>query len=293
MEKETDKLEKQLNHLGDLLKSGIITEEEYRENKKSIEKKIRTVNRKVYEEQEKKRAITKILQSPKEEPQKKKAPAAHQKLQKDEIKNVENMFDKKNKTNRKDKKEKDGFWSYILLVLLVAVILFGVYKYTDPFVPVSKTVTIYEYSDFYCEHCAALQKTLKDIKNEYGNAVKIYQMQFPNTDLHPMAAIAAEASECANDQKRFIEFHDAMFFGDTKPADMEGFVKIAEDIVGNIELFRNCLETRQKKLEVEEDIAAGKQLGVKATPTLIIEGKLLQGAQPYEVIKAEIDKYLK
>ena len=42
----------------------------------------------------------------------------------------------------------------------------------------------------------------------------------------------------------------------------------------------------------EGDYQTAKNAGVKATPTLIINGELLQGAQSYQVIASVIDKHL-
>ena len=59
------------------------------------------------------------------------------------------------------------------------------------------------------------------------------------------------------------------------------------------DLFVECLTNHEKSEEVDKDITEGKANGVKFTPTLIINGEVLQGAQPYKVIKAEINKQLK
>jgi len=196
--------------------------------------------------------------------------------------------------NGKNGKKEGSFWSYLILLVIIVMVLFFVYKYTQPVTPITKTVTIYEYSDFYCEYCAEMQVTLKDIKKDFGNKILIYHKQFPNEELHPLSKLAAEASECANDQNRFIEFHNALYFSDLPKETEQDLLDMAELMdFDDYDLFVECLTNHEKSEEVDKDITEGKANGVKFTPTLIINGEVLQGAQPYKVIKAEINKQLK
>lgn len=79
-------------------------------------------------------------------------------------------------------------------------------------------VTIVEFSDFQCPFCKQFfTQTFPEIKKTYidtGKA-KLYFRQYPLTSIHPNAQLAAEASECANDQGKFWEFHDLLFSNQT------------------------------------------------------------------------------
>ncbi len=209
---------------------------------------------------------------------------------------------------RTDKGDKnDNIWTYLILLLVIVAILFFIYKYTDAPVQTPsgvgnaddssgfKTVTIYEYSDFYCPYSAAMQTTLKKIKEEYGVKVKIYQKQFPVTELHPLAKIAAEASECADDQNRFMQFHNIMFFAKRElVSSEEGIIEMGKNIdLDDFEKFKECILSHEKLQSVEDDITEGKAYGVKATPSLVIDGELLQGLQSYNVIVYTINQHLK
>lgn len=74
-------------------------------------------------------------------------------------------------------------------------------------------VTIVEFSDFECPFCRRFfVDTFPQIKKEYIDTGKVvmYYRHFP-LDFHPLANPFAQASECANDQGKFWEFHDKIF----------------------------------------------------------------------------------
>lgn len=74
-------------------------------------------------------------------------------------------------------------------------------------------VTIIEFSDFECPFCRRyFTETFPQIKKEYVDTGKaaIYYRHFP-LSFHPLAQPFALASECANEQGKFWEFHDKIF----------------------------------------------------------------------------------
>lgn len=74
-------------------------------------------------------------------------------------------------------------------------------------------VTIVEFSDFECPFCNRFFKdTLPQIKKDYVDTGKtvLYYRHFP-LGFHPLAKPFAIASECANEQGKFWEFHDKIF----------------------------------------------------------------------------------
>lgn len=75
-------------------------------------------------------------------------------------------------------------------------------------------VTVIEFSDFQCPFCDQFVKnTYPQLKKEYIDTGKIAfaYRHFPLTSIHPNATPAAIASECANEQGKFWEYHDTLF----------------------------------------------------------------------------------
>jgi len=74
-------------------------------------------------------------------------------------------------------------------------------------------VTIVEFTDFECPYCIRhFTQTWPDIKKNYidTNKVKLIVKNYP-LPFHPNAQKAAEAAECASDQGKYWEMHDAIF----------------------------------------------------------------------------------
>ena len=74
-------------------------------------------------------------------------------------------------------------------------------------------VTIVEYSDFQCPYCRNFfEATYGQIKKQYVDTgkVRFVYRHFP-LDFHPAAQKSAEAVECAGEQNKFWEMHDAIF----------------------------------------------------------------------------------
>ncbi|OGZ97103.1 MAG: hypothetical protein A3J10_01195 [Candidatus Sungbacteria bacterium RIFCSPLOWO2_02_FULL_54_10] len=162
-------------------------------------------------------------------------------------------------------------------------------------------VTLVEFSDFQCPFCRRFyQETLPQIKKEYlqtGRAKLVYR-DFPLVQIHPGALPAAEGTQCAHEQGKFWEMHDAIF--DEQEKQGSGTVQFTADDVKrwaasiglNASQFNACLDSRKYQQEVEKDIADGSAAGVSGTPATFINGRLVSGAQPFAAFKAIIEEEL-
>ena len=150
-------------------------------------------------------------------------------------------------------------------------------------------VVIVEYSDFECPYCVRAYPTVKQVLEEYGDQVELDYKHFP-LSFHANAKKAGEASECARDQGKFMEYHDILF--DTKQLSVDSLKKHAADLGLDVATFNECLDSGEKGAIVDADFEEGRQLGVGGTPTFFINGRKLVGAQPYENFKAAIESAL-
>lgn len=162
-------------------------------------------------------------------------------------------------------------------------------------------VTLVEFSDFQCLYCRRLWKdTLPQLKKEYIDTgkIKFTYRHFPLPALHPQAQITAEASECANEQNKFWEFHDKAFEEQAKQGEgtisytKDDIISWAQTIELDMSQFNSCLDSGKYTKNVQEDIDAGTKAGVSGTPAIFVNGQLIVGAQPFESFKATIDPLL-
>lgn len=161
-------------------------------------------------------------------------------------------------------------------------------------------VTIIEFSDFQCPFCKQFfDASITQLKEEYVKAgkVKLAYKHYP-LSFHANAQGAAEASECANEQNKFWEYHDLLFTNqkEWENQDVATATTTFNTYAGNLGLdtaqFSTCLSTNKYKEKVDKDTALGTQVGVSGTPSTFVNGTIIVGAQPYASFKALIDAEL-
>ncbi len=157
--------------------------------------------------------------------------------------------------------------------------------------PADAKVTIVEFSDFQCPYCEIFFKqTYPLIKQKYGDKIRFAYRHFPISALHPDAERAALASECANEQGKFWDYHDALF-GNQQNLSRDALIKYASMVkVTDVQQFTTCLDTQKYMGKVQEDMNAGTGYSVTGTPTFFINGNILVGAQAFSTFSAYIDR---
>ncbi len=152
-------------------------------------------------------------------------------------------------------------------------------------------VTIVEFADFQCPFCSRVQPALKDVLARYQGKVKLAYRDFPLSQIHQHAEMAAEASHCALTQGKYWEMNDAMF-ADQSKLEEAALVKTAASLGLDQNSFASCLKSGKYKAVVQQDFDAGTQAGVNATPTFFINGEFLSGAQSDADFTKIIDRQL-
>lgn len=168
----------------------------------------------------------------------------------------------------------------------------------------SASVTILEFSDYQCPFCRrhynTAAKQIEDVYVKTGKA-KIAWMDFPLSSIHPMASASANAVRCAGEQGKYWEGHDAMFEGENK-ADPSG--QTVPYTVDNVKTWLGaitgidktklnaCIDSNKYASVVKANFDAGAAAGVQGTPTLIINGEVVSGAQAFDTFKQVIDAQL-
>ncbi len=156
--------------------------------------------------------------------------------------------------------------------------------------PTDAPVTIVEFADFQCPFCERVMPTLNGLRNKYRDQLKIVFFDFP-LSFHVHAMDAAKGARCAADQGKFWEYHDALFAAQSKlaPADLKATAaKLGLDSAK----FAACLERGGHQDAIERDAAQGRQVGVTGTPSFLIDGRPITGAQPQAEFEGIIDDEL-
>ncbi len=156
--------------------------------------------------------------------------------------------------------------------------------------PDNAPVTLVEFSDFECPYCSSVTPTLKKITETYGDKVRIAFRQYP-LGFHAKAQKAAEASLCAREQGKFWEMHDAMF-ADQKKLEVAQLKTTAAGLEVDTAKFDECLDSGKFADAVKKDFDAGQAAGVSGTPAFFINGRMIEGAVPYDQLAAVIDDEL-
>jgi protein-disulfide isomerase len=162
-----------------------------------------------------------------------------------------------------------------------------------PLGPPDAPVKIVEFSDFQCPFCKSWNDaTFGPLRQQYGDKIAVYYRHYPLTSIHPEAMKGAEAAECANEQSKFWDFHDALFRTQSTIG-VDNSMSLAESVGLDTQKFDDCLNSDKYQSNIDADIADGDAYGVTGTPTFFINGVRLVGAQPMAQFTAVIDQELK
>jgi len=156
--------------------------------------------------------------------------------------------------------------------------------------PDDAPIEMIEFSDFQCPFCQRANPTVEQVLKTYGNRIHFVYRHYP-LPTHPNARPAAEASTCAEEQGRFWEYHDQLFRNATRLTDAD--LKQHALAAGlDASRFNACFDSHKFKSAVDKDMAEGNEAGVTGTPAFFINGRALEGAQPFESFKRVIDEEL-
>lgn len=158
-------------------------------------------------------------------------------------------------------------------------------------------VTIIEYSEYLCPFCRRfVLETLPRIEEEYIDTgqVKLVFRDFP---VHGQPAVVlAMVPECVADQGKFWEMHVLLFERAEEWSQSEDFLATVQGYAEEIGIDQhelvNCLELGTPLERIQEDYNLGRQDGVTGTPSFLINGTLLVGAQPFEEFQRVIEEEL-
>lgn len=166
------------------------------------------------------------------------------------------------------------------------------------FGPANAPVTIVEFGDLECPSCKAEAPILRQlVPMTYADKVRVVFKDYPLELIHPWARAASDAGRCIFHQnaQAFWKFYDWMY--ETQEGITPGILNAqVVEWAGKNGLdtakLSACMESKQYDAEVAANIAEGKALGVRGTPSLFVNGHKIGGVEwsVFEgLIKAELD----
>ena len=155
-------------------------------------------------------------------------------------------------------------------------------------------VVVVAYSDFQCPYCAKEAKVLRtQLIEAYPEDVRVYFRDYP-LKTHNWAMGAAIAGRCIYqlEPEAFWQYHDWIFEHqkDMTPANLKD--KVMEFAIGeglDVLKLGPCIDSRETEKAIQESIKEGASVGVRSTPTLFINGRLVTGAVQWERLKQIVD----
>lgn len=177
------------------------------------------------------------------------------------------------------RKISSSVWIMLILIIsaiiIIAVVVSSNSRTLDN---VKLPIEITEFFDYRCSHCGDFYDDLEQVISENGDKVKVTYKHFPI--LGQESVDLAHASEAAELQDKFHEFHDTAFETYNKvlkgeiPSSDYTIEKVAAQIAGlDIEKFNTDRVSAEVAAKVSADISEGQRLGVSGTPTVFIFGK--------------------
>jgi protein-disulfide isomerase len=156
--------------------------------------------------------------------------------------------------------------------------------------PANAPIELIEFSDFQCPFCQRANPTVTQVLQTYGDRIHFVYRHFPLAS-HPNARPAAEASQCAAEQGKFWQYHDRLF---ANPSRLSGpdLKQTAAELGLDAAAFNQCVDTHKYAGQVDADLRDGADAGVNGTPAFFVNGRMLNGAQPFDAFKRIIDEEL-
>jgi len=158
------------------------------------------------------------------------------------------------------------------------------------FGPDTAAVKVVMFSDFQCPYCGRAAAVVERLRKDYGERIRLVFRQFP-LSFHENAHRAAEASLAAHAQGKFWPYHDLLFAnqGALDAASLESY---ASQVGLDVAQFKQAMEGDALSEAVDADFALGETAHVRGTPTLLINGEIVENPLDGDAVAAKLDELL-
>lgn len=151
--------------------------------------------------------------------------------------------------------------------------------------PATASVTIVEYGDFQCPYCGRAEPVVRDLLTD--DDIRYVWRHLPLTDVHPLAQLAAGASEAAAEQGKFWEMHDLLLARQDRLR-LNELLQYADELGLDRDQFHDQLKRHVFAGRVAQDVESADLSGVSGTPTFFINGQRHYGAYDIQTLTAAV-----
>ena len=201
---------------------------------------------------------------------------------------------------------KKNWLSWLIIIVILVLVSWGIAKLTESNTKNNQEILTIQaddnirgdknaplvlivYSDFQCPACkiAAFYEQLLSADSALGDKVAVIYRHFP-LNMHGNSYLAAQTSEAAARQNKFWEMYNVLFDKQSEWAEQANagdiFNGYAESLGLNLEQFKNDLDSQTVKDKIEKNKKEGgeKALNLSGTPTLYLNGQLIQLPDSYD-----------
>lgn len=153
-----------------------------------------------------------------------------------------------------------------------------------------EVVKLLLFSDFQCPHCSKIEDVVNGWQKKYGDKLVVDFANFPLPG-HPEARPAAQAAECMRLQNKFEPYSEQLF-KNQKTLTPGLMLDLVGRVGGDKSKFKACIASGQTIAKVESDMAFGNFMAIRGTPTLFLNGKLMEGMTQQD-LEARLDELVK
>lgn len=160
--------------------------------------------------------------------------------------------------------------------------------------PATAKVTIVEWADFNCGHCATAAESMKKISEEYKNDVRVVYKHLPILAKESRTAAEYMEALAMQDKSKAIKFHGELFANqrELRGGGEEYIKKVAKSVGADMAKLQKDRKSDTVKKRLENDIAEAQKFEFNGTPGFMINGAAIHGAYPYDFFKKVIDTVL-
>lgn len=161
--------------------------------------------------------------------------------------------------------------------------------------PEDAKITIFEFSDFQCPYCARSQVVVEEVLKRHKGNIRIVFKHLP-LSFHKKAKDASRASMAAGEQGKFWEYKAKLMASLNQWANGNApqlFILYAKELGLDVKKFEEDQKKESYNKAIEKDVALAGRIGARGTPTFVINGVIVRGAQPIEHFEKVIALTLK